>query len=58
MNTYERDGAWFTLHQVDKSNSFEKPATADEIAAAKPKAEPKADNPAPKPAPEKKAKAK
>lgn len=33
-STYQRDGKWYTLRAIDRSNQVEDAATADEIAAA------------------------
>ena len=58
-STYQRDGKWYTLRNIDRSNQIEVPATDDEIAAQKPAKSAPVDAPStPKKAPAKKAKAK
>lgn len=34
QRTYERDGAWYTLAVIDRTNQIERLATDEEIAAA------------------------
>ena len=34
-STYQRDGKWYTLRNIDRSNQIEVAATEDEIAAQK-----------------------
>lgn len=40
MNTYERDGTWYTVQTVDGSTKVERLATPDEIPAKPEKAQP------------------
>ena len=35
-STYKRDGKWYTLRVIDRSNQIEVDATEDEIARAEP----------------------
>ncbi len=35
-STYQRDGKWYTLRAIDRTNQIETAATDDEIAAASP----------------------
>jgi len=37
--TYQRDGAWYTLAVIDRTNQIERLATDEEVAAVSPPAE-------------------